>query len=827
MIDVSRTCISRWATELARRFSRPMRARFAIAAAISALFFSWIGPGALELLGQSADCIFTPTDAPLPEALSDADVEHIRIELDVNPDRAPASGRASLTFHTATVDDDSVRLIVPGMTIIDVISKELDEALPFRIYGGDTLLVDLSEVRDSIEVSREVITLDVGFEAAHGIQVEDGFAWTIDPYLLGGSWFPWSGDTADRFTSELLVTVPPDIVVAASGTPLAHRETEDGRLTHLFSSVESHTADDLIFAAGPYMTVRSDFRVETMYEGSLETNPGTIAARALEYFESELESPYPYGVLTLSVVPGTEAPISGSGLILVPKDLVEELAAEFPRYSALKIVDAVADQWFGSLVSAETPADRWIEPGVTGYLAALFAQSEIGEEPFDVTMRSLAQAFFEEQQSYRRSLTSGNAFHPMQLNDAHARAKGVWVMHSLRRKIGDNAFWEALAQLVSSSRFGPVATDDLALALSTSADENMDPFFNAWVRAPGNPEPASSYATERDTLFVTVEQQQIADGVPEVYELSVVAEVGMLSGTQHFDVHLSDLRNRVALIVPTEPRFVIIDPDARYLMHTQMEQSLSSWIAQLRVASTTAGRLAAADAIERRRGHPDVLLGLRSALSQDANPYVKAAILDVISTLSASDAAERAILTAYEDTSAVVRSAALENLSAYTESPEVEELAIRAANSDPAPVVQAAAVETLARIGSSEALGVARAALITESPGSIIRRAGLRALMLLDDAGTVALEASTTYSDQEQPLAVRLDAIQLIETLAQRTRSAENVLITMLEAGNWRIRQAAAESLLRIGNDDAVEAFVENEPISWLRIRLSYLLGCS
>jgi len=793
---------------------------------IIALFLSWIGHGASVASAQETTCALSPTEAPPLEMLQDADLEHVRLELEIDPGLPPASGRSVLTLRTATAEADSVRLIAPGMLVHEVISNDLSEPLPFRVYGSDTLVVDLRAVRDSFIVARESITLDIGFQAAQGIQFENGFAWTIDPMLLGGAWFPWSGDTSDRFTSELMITVPPESVVSASGTPLALRETEDGRVTHLASSVEPHTADDLIFAAGPYVRARSGFRVETLHSGSQSSRLGTIAQRALGYFESELESPYPYGILTLAVIPGAGATVSGSGLVLVPEDLVDELEADLPRYSALKIVDAVADQWFGSLLSAQSPSDWWLESGLTAYLAAVYAESEIGAEAFDAAMRGLAQAYFDEQLKYHRALTFEHAHHPMQLNDEHARAKGAWVAHSLRGEIGDNAFWETLALLVSSNQFSDFSTDDFVVALDTTTDDEQYTFFETWVHAPGNPEPVASYSRERDTLFVTVEQQQIDEGVPEVYEMQIAVEVGTLSGSEQYDVHLDELRERAAIVFPADPRFVVIDPNARYLMRTSMEQSLSAWIAQLRAASTPAGRLAAAEAIARRRGHPDVLLGLRSALSQDASPYVKASILDVISTLSASVAAERALLSAYEDTSAIVRRAALQALGTYTGSPSVEALALRAANSDSVHGVQAAAVETLARIGSNQALDVARAALITPSPAGIIQRAGLRALRQLSGVSAIALEAGSTYSGPEQPLTVRLEAVHLLETLASNHRPAENALLSLLESSNWHIRLSAAEALLRLGNDDAIRSHLETEPISWLRFQVGGLLDC-
>lgn len=792
----------------------------------AAVFIAWISSGCAAALGQDASCVESYVTATSLGSLSEADVEHVRLELAIDPERPPATGRAIVTLRTIDADADSVHLLAPGMEVSKVISSDLGEELPFRWDGIDTLFIDLSAVRDTFLVARESVTLDIGLEVLHGIRFEGGYVWTMDPVLLGGSWFPWSGDSEDRFTSELHLTTSPDAVVTATGSALARGETADGRVTHLFSSIESHRSDDLLFAAGPFVRARSGFKVETLYPPFVRAHPGGLARRALEYFESELEYPYPFGVLTLVVVPGIESSISRGGMILVPARLTDVPASHLPQYSQLELVEAVARQWFGSVLSAASPREVWLESGLSAYLAAAYAESEIGSGAFEVAMRRLAGMYFDEGQSYESSSTASNVLRRVHGRARASQAKGAWAAHSLRRLVGDNGFWEALAEILSENAFETVKTNDLADAVESVADEPVSDFLHDWMLSPGHPELAASYSTARDTLFVTIEQRQLGDGVPEVYDLPLSLEVGTLSGSLSFDVRLDELRETYAFPISADARFVVVDPDMRYLMEVNMEQSLSGWIAQLRGASTSRGRLSATRGIAQRRGHADVLIGLRSALTQESNPYVKAAILDVVRQLSDSEAAQRAIISAFEDTSAVVRAAALRALSAFHGSPEIEQLALHAANEDPSQVVQATAVETLPHIGSDQAPDVARAALITPSHDDVIRRAGLRALGSLDAGTPVALEAASTYSAADQPVPVRLESIGLLEKIAARARLAENILLERLTSGNPLVRLAAAGSLLRLGNEAAVERFVEGEPIKHVRRQVVAFLAC-
>lgn len=776
---------------------------------------------------QDLECKPSPFDAPELVILSDADIQHVRLELAVDPARASTSGRAIVTLRTSPVDADSVRLLTGGARVEQVLSRDLDEALPSRSFSPDTLSIDLSALRDSDLVARESVTLELSLSDIPGVQYVDGFAWTIDPLLLGGSWFPWSGDPADRFTSELVITTPGEILVSAAGMRLAERETEEGESTFLFSTSEPHSARSLLFAAGPFVPGTAAGNVDVIHPGSLASNPGAVARDALREMESRLGSTYPYGRLMVVVVPGAAPAIAGTGILIVSERTLGDLRSTSAASAVGEIATGVAQQWLGGVVSPATYEEIWMTAGMSAYLAAVVVGNTVGESAFHARMRRLADAYWREAEQYRRPLSWPHAEHPVDLLDTHAKSKAAWVAHTIREEIGDEAFWKVLDLLVTRNQFEPVDADDFTQALEAVTGVRHASMIDHWIHAAGHPELASSYFTENDTLFVTIEQQQVGADVPEVFELDLGIEVGTLSGSEQFDVTLDELRQTFGLPFASEPRYVAIDPAARYLVEMKMEQSLSAWIAQLRNASTARARLAAATAVARRRGDPAVLIGLRSALTSEQDPHVKSAILHVISELSDTDAAERAIVSAFEDTSAVVRIAALQALSAYGGRGQIEQLALRAANNDPVDAVQAEAVDLLGRVGSKEALDVARAALITPSVNAVILRAGLRVLGMLSEAhGAEALEAAATYAQPEQPLLVRLEAVDLLERLAPRHRRAENLLLNLLVAPDWQLRLAAAGALTRLGNDEAVRAKAAEEPVQWVRFHMNRLLTC-
>ena len=70
--------------------------------------------------------------------------------------------------------------------------------------------------------------------------------------------------------------------------------------------------------------------------------------------------------------------------------------------------------------------------------------------------------------------------------------KGTWILHMLRRRMGDDAFFKLLAELRRRYEFKSVTTADfIALARELRpkgmASEVIDAFFDNWVFSTGIP----------------------------------------------------------------------------------------------------------------------------------------------------------------------------------------------------------------------------------------------------------------------------------------------------------------------------------------------------
>jgi aminopeptidase N len=68
--------------------------------------------------------------------------------------------------------------------------------------------------------------------------------------------------------------------------------------------------------------------------------------------------------------------------------------------------------------------------------------------------------------------------------------KGAYVLHLLRRELGDELFWKAIAEYTRASAGRSVRTDDFQRAVERATGRSLTAFFKQWVYGPPRISPA-------------------------------------------------------------------------------------------------------------------------------------------------------------------------------------------------------------------------------------------------------------------------------------------------------------------------------------------------
>ena len=246
------------------------------------------------------------------------------------------------------------------------------------------------------------------------------------------------------------------------------------------------------------------------------------AAPALAFF-SQTVAPYPYEKLALIVGATRFGGMENSGAIVFTSTLFdiranEKMSAHFAIPARIEGVVAheIAHQWFGDSVTESTWADLWLSEGFATYFAGLFTQKYDGEDAFRDYMKGAAERYFAYEKQRNNPIHDIDTEDLMKLLNENNYEKGAWVLHMLRKRLGDDAFFRGLRAYYEAHKEANATTQDLRNALEKASGQNLRAFFQRWVYESGHPVYELSYGSAEfagagEFLTITLKQTQAGE----------------------------------------------------------------------------------------------------------------------------------------------------------------------------------------------------------------------------------------------------------------------------------------------------------------------------
>ncbi|NNK61976.1 MAG: M1 family metallopeptidase [Gemmatimonadetes bacterium] len=222
----------------------------------------------------------------------------------------------------------------------------------------------------------------------------------------------------------------------------------------------------------------------------------------------------------------------------------------------------IAHQWFGDSVTEADWSELWLSEGFATYFGAVYFERVDGMESFRERLAGAARAYLTSADTLRPVIDRrGDLFDMLNRNSYQ---KGGWVLHMLRREVGDDAFFAAIRAYYARYRDATATTDDLRAVFEEVADRDLARFFGQWLRAPGYPVLSVSTRDLRTGLRVEIEQVQ-GDYAPR-FHIPVDVEVTWDGRSVRATVPLEGAGG--VWIVPGAPADarVTLDPDG-WLLH--------------------------------------------------------------------------------------------------------------------------------------------------------------------------------------------------------------------------------------------------------------------
>ena len=276
----------------------------------------------------------------------------------------------------------------------------------------------------------------------------------------------------------------------------------------------------------------------------------TDVSACFQYF-SGLFGPPPLKVLTVSPIPGTFGQ-GFPGLVYLSTLSYLDPSERPPAtrnatlqtfFSDLMVAHEVAHQWWGNVVIAKSYQDEWLLEGLAHYSALLWLEKKKGSKALEEVMADFQADLLKAGENSQTVESAGPMTWGYRLEASRSAEayriityeKGTWVLHMLRKRLGNERFLKVLAELRRQYQFRPVGTAEFldlvrkSLPPGVSA-ESMEAFFDNWVYSTGIPALRVRYSVKGKApswkISGTVEQS----AVDQNFSVDIPVEIQFAKG---------------------------------------------------------------------------------------------------------------------------------------------------------------------------------------------------------------------------------------------------------------------------------------------------------
>jgi aminopeptidase N len=228
------------------------------------------------------------------------------------------------------------------------------------------------------------------------------------------------------------------------------------------------------------------------------------------------------------------------------------------------IAHEIAHQWFGNSASEIDWPHLWLSEGFATYLTDLYILDSKGNNAFLERIKQERQTVLN---FYKRSKTpviDTNTTNLMSLLNPNSYQKGAWILHMLRKKMGDGLFWSGLKTYYETYKFKNASTTDFKRVMEKISGENLDTFFEQWLYKAGHPTLKTSWIYNNNKLRMIIEQIQ-----ETAFEFPIDIELIYKDGTSEIKtVKVSSKSEPFILTTSGEVTAINLDPNAWLLFES-------------------------------------------------------------------------------------------------------------------------------------------------------------------------------------------------------------------------------------------------------------------
>ncbi len=442
------------------------------------------------------------------------DVLHYDLNLDLYPDRQMIKGDAVIKVVTRGIDKINLNFY----DNFDIKKVTLDGAgVKYENKGSRFTIIPTGKLKDTslVEIVYEGKPESLGFGSfTFGQKNGKSFIYTMSEPVFASTWYPCNDIPSDKALFDIKISNDSSKVSVSNGRLVSvtangsrktyHWQTVYPMATYLaaiYSADYKSYSDTYVSASKTKMPIVYYVTPEKLESAK---DDFYIHPEAIAVF-SKLFGEYPfikekYGVAEFLWNNGAleNQTITGIGSVFISgmsmqKDL---------------LIHELAHSWWGNAVSLADWKDLWLNEGFATYSTALYYEALTDK-----------RALFSTMSGFKGNFDKCPLYNPdKDLFGKLVYNKGAWVLHMLRKEVGDSTFFKILRKYYSDYKYKNATTADFKNVCESVSKKKLDFFFEQWVfKGKGIIEADFSWSAVKqgeNNYLLKIDISQTQDGFP-------------------------------------------------------------------------------------------------------------------------------------------------------------------------------------------------------------------------------------------------------------------------------------------------------------------------
>ncbi len=415
-----------------------------------------------------------------------------------------------ITKYVINIAIDDINPYIQGWVEASIMAEEYLPFIEYRLTGG-TLAVTEVRVNDAVSTFTHedgIIRIPVDVSAGTqfhtkvyysgvpglspppyniGLRFTPVGVYTLSNPDAGRYWWPSYDHPWDKALVDWHIRVRENWLAAANGLRTGITDNGDGTRTHHWVSSSPIATYVVGFAAGPYTEFHQqagDLPIQNFVLPSQLNNAMADFGNVPEMIQcfSGLFGAYPfekYGHVVVNMA--TYAAMEHQTMTTFGARYLDGQQT----YESI-VAHELAHQWYGNLVTPLTMKEVWLKESFATYSEALWVHHKSGWQAACNYIRSDIQQYYVNWENSNGPHTIFNPAYNLMFAPP-TYEKSASVLHMLRLKMGNDAFFQFIRELVIRYYNSNLITAEFIALAEEISGQNLTQFFRQWIYSPGIP----------------------------------------------------------------------------------------------------------------------------------------------------------------------------------------------------------------------------------------------------------------------------------------------------------------------------------------------------